>query len=201
MLLSASTAATLVTVAGLVTAVAQIPPAPSSQQSGPSHAVSQAYNRALGVSCEHCHVADRLSDDSKPAFRTAQGMSRMVTALNGGALKDIGEVACWTCHRGEPRPSRVQRAAVDAELERWPAELASAPESQKITMAVYNASLGVQCDHCHTSDWRQVEKAPMKLVPTMNSMFPEFPKYMPSTARTQCYMCHKGSTKPELRPR
>ena len=38
----------------------------------------------------------------------------------------------------------------------------------------------------------------MKLVKTMNAMFEEFPKYMPATARTQCYMCHKGSTKPEL---
>jgi hypothetical protein len=41
----------------------------------------------------------------------------------------------------------------------------------------------------------------MKLIPKMLSMFDEFPKYMPKGARTQCYMCHKGSTKPELRPK
>ena len=33
-------------------------------------------------------------------------------------------------------------------------------------------------------------------VSVMSSLFEEFPKYMPHTARTQCYMCHKGSTKP-----
>lgn len=161
--------------------------------------MSQAYNRALGVSCEHCHTTDRWADDGKPQFRTAQGMARMVVALNEGALKGVGEVACWTCHRGDVRPSRVSRDVMDAELAKWPATLASAPESVKLAMSVYNVTLGVSCDHCHTADWRQYEKAPMKLVSKMASMFTEFPKYMPATARTQCYMCHKGSTKPELR--
>ena len=125
----------------------------------------------------------------------------MVASLNGGALQGVGEVACWTCHRGEVRPSRVPRAEMDAELARWPAALASAPESTKLAMAVYNVTLGVTCEHCHTADWKEKEKRPMKLVATMTSMFEEFPKYMPATARTQCYMCHKGSTKPERRPR
>jgi hypothetical protein len=167
----------------------------------PPHATSQEYNRALGVTCEHCHVADRWADASKPKFEIAKNMMRMVTALNDGALKDIGEISCWTCHRGEQRPSRQPRAALDAELAKWPATLAEAPESQKISMAVYNVALGVDCDHCHTTDWKSTEKAPMKLVARMNSMFVEFPKYMPSTARTQCWMCHKGSTRPESRQR
>ena len=66
-----------------------------------------------------------------------------------------------------------------------------------VTLA-FNRALGVTCDHCHTADWKGYAKPPMKLVKTMNAMFEEFPKYMPATARTQCYMCHKGSTKPEL---
>ena len=166
----------------------------------PPHATNRDYNRALGVTCEHCHVPDRWADASKPQFETAKNMARMVAALNQGALKDIGEVSCWTCHAGQPRPSRQPRAALDAELAKWPAALAVAPESQKITMAVYNVALGVDCDHCHTTEWKSIEKAPMKLVARMNSMFEEFPKYMPSTARTQCWMCHKGSMRPQLRP-
>jgi hypothetical protein len=39
----------------------------------------------------------------------------------------------------------------------------------------------------------------MKLVRRMTAMFEEFPKFMPPTARTQCWMCHKGKTKPEAR--
>ena len=175
-------------------------PRSSTQETAPAHAVSNDYNRALGVSCEHCHTADRWKDDSKPPFRTAVGMARMVAALNTGALKGVGEVACWTCHRGDVRPSRVPRELMDAEIAKWPASLASSPESLKLTMSVYNVTLGVGCEHCHTADWKEYAKRPMTLVKTMASMFEEFPKYMPATARTQCYMCHKGSTKPELRP-
>ena len=141
--------------ARLVTALKQILPMTPSQQDAGSHARSQAYNRALGVSCEHCHTADRWADDGKPQFRTAKGMARMVVALNEGALKGVGEVACWTCHRGDVRPSRVPRDVMDAELAKWPAALASAPEAVKLAMSVYNVTLGVSCDHCHTADWKQ----------------------------------------------
>jgi hypothetical protein len=165
----------------------------------PAHATDQAYNRALGVTCEHCHVTDKWTDASKSTFGTAKNMTRMVAALNEGALKDLGEISCWTCHGGQQRPSRQPREALDAALAKWPAELASAPESQKITMAVYSVALGVECDHCHAADWKSTEKPAMKTVERMNGMFKEFPKYMPSTARTQCWMCHKGSTRPRLR--
>ena len=37
---------------------------------------------------------------------------QMVAALNRDALAGIGEVACWTCHAGEKRPSRLPRAAL-----------------------------------------------------------------------------------------
>lgn len=167
----------------------------------PPHATTQDYNRALGVTCEHCHVADRWADASKAQFATAKNMALMVATLNEGALKDIGEISCWTCHGGQQRPLRQPRPALDAELAKWPATLAAASEAQRITMAVYNVALGVDCDHCHTADWKSTDKAPMKLVARMNSMFKEFPKYMPSTARTQCWMCHKGSTRPEVRQR
>src|SRR5713101_7696885 len=105
------------------------------------------YTRALGVECTHCHVDGNWRDESKPQFATARNMARMVTALNGDQLRDIGEVSCWTCHGGQVKPARQPRLALDAELANWPAELASAPESQKLSMAVYNVALGVSCDH------------------------------------------------------
>jgi hypothetical protein len=157
------------------------------------------YNKALGVECTHCHVDGKWTDESKPQFATARNMARMVTALNGGPLRDVGEVACWTCHSGQVKPARQPRPALDVELAKWPAELASSPASLKLGMAVYNVALGVGCDHCHVADWKAAEKKPMRTVATMTAMFDEFPKYMPETARTQCYMCHKGSTKPKLR--
>lgn len=159
----------------------------------------ELYTKALGVECTHCHVAGEWSDDSKPPFATARNMARMVKTLNADSLRDIGEVNCWTCHGGQEKPARQPRPALDAELAKWPAGLASAPDSLKLGMAVYNVALGVSCDHCHVADWKAAEKKPMRTVEKMKAMFEEFPKYMPETARTQCYMCHKGSTKPKLR--
>ena len=64
-------------------------------------------------------------------------------------------------------------------------------------MAVYTATLGTECDHCHTADWKDGSKPQMQTVKTMGALFQEFPKYMPAGARTQCYMCHKGSPHPQ----
>ncbi len=156
----------------------------------------ERYNRSLGVACAHCHVDGQWSDDSKRPFAIARNMSRMVAAVNerlGGEPK----VSCFTCHGGSTRPARQPGDAFDAELARWPADLAGASQGLRITMSVYNVALGVGCDHCHTpGDWARRDKAPMRLVPTMNSFFEIFPSFMPEGARTQCYMCHKGSTKP-----
>jgi photosynthetic reaction center cytochrome c subunit len=158
------------------------------------------YNKALGVECTHCHVEGNWRDDSKAAFGTAGNMSRMVAALNRDQLREIGEISCWTCHGGQVKPARQPRAPFDAELAKWPADLASSPDSLKFAMAVYDVALGVSCDHCHVADWKQPEKKAMRTVSAMKAMFEEFPKYMPETARTQCYMCHKGSTKPRRVP-
>jgi|SoiMethySBSTD1v2_1073268.scaffolds.fasta_scaffold479297_2 photosynthetic reaction center cytochrome c subunit len=153
------------------------------------------YNRSLGVECTHCHVEGSWADESKPEFDIARNMSKMVPAVNEH-LGEADRVSCWTCHRGEVRPSRQPAPAMDTELEKWPGELANASASLKATMAVYNVALGVGCDHCHTADWKADEKPSMKKVALMNGLFTIFPKFIPPKARTQCFMCHKGSTKP-----
>ena len=39
-----------------------------------------------------------------------------------------------------------------------------------------------------------------QMVTRMNAMFVVFPRYMPESARTQCWMCLKGKTSPEREP-
>lgn len=164
-------------------------------QTPETRARMEMFNRALGVECTHCHVDGQWAADSKPPFDIARRMSSMVLAINE-RLDKSDRVGCWTCHRGQVQPSRQPRPWFEAELDKWPAALSSAPEGLKVTMTVYNVALGVSCDHCHTSDWKSDEKPAFRMARTMNGLFQLFPKYMPSTARTQCYMCHKGSTKP-----
>jgi hypothetical protein len=160
------------------------------------------FNHALGVACTFCHVADQWQLEDKPQLATAGGMFRMVTAIGDGLLKERGGLTCWTCHRGQSKPSRFPSAELDASLlARWPAELSSASDNVKLTMTVYARSLGVTCEFCHvTSDWKSLAKPPMATMPTMLKLFDEFPKYSPAAAnRSQCWMCHQGSTSPERR--
>lgn len=163
----------------------------------------QSFSRALGVDCSYCHVPDQWHLEEKPQFATARDMFRMVGALDQGLLKERGGLTCWTCHRGQSKPSRFPSAELETLLSQWPATLASAADGRKLTMTVYTRSLGVSCEYCHvTNDWRNMEKAPMRAMPTMLAIFDTIPKYSTVAARqSQCWMCHKGSTPPERQPK
>ena len=166
--------------------------APARGQSRPEHAESGRFNTALGVECAHCHTPDRWADASKVPFITARNMMAMVGEVNA-RLAPRAPISCVTCHGGQPRPSRQPRELLDPELAKWPAGF---PETRRLAMAIHNVALGVNCEHCHTADWALRDSSMEKTTALMYSLFEIFPKYMPASARTQCYMCHKGSTKP-----
>jgi hypothetical protein len=172
---------------------AQDPP----PQNGHGRAKLDEYNRALGVECSHCHVPDQWADDSKAAKATARKMIQMVPMLNV-KLRGVGEVSCWTCHRGQVKPSALPQEAMDAQIAQWPASVADAHQGTKMTMAVYSASTGLRCGQCHdVTNWKQKSTDKIRMVPRMLSLFAVMQPFMPPEARTQCYTCHKGSNKPE----
>lgn len=156
----------------------------------------QAWSKALGVECTHCHAGDNWTDTSKPAFDFARRMMRMVAGLNAGPMKDLGGVTCWTCHRGKPTPARLARAIWEKIRDDHAAEFDG--PNRAIAMSVYAASLGVDCSHCHDTDRKANTKAPKAMVARMLPIFDEIPKHFDDSRRpvTQCYMCHQGSTKP-----
>lgn len=157
----------------------------------------QAFNRALDVKCAHCHVPEQWHDESKPAFAIARNMMRMVQTLNENHLPKGKSVSCWTCHGGQIKPERMPREKFELILESWPKELAEVEEGTQLGMAVFSASLGVRCEYCHvTNNWKASARPAHQMVSVMNGMFEIFPKFMPPGARTQCWMCHKGSTTP-----
>lgn len=139
---------------------------------------------------------------TNPKLKVAERMIAMVAQLNGGPLADTGGVTCWSCHGGHVRPSRLAVARWQEERDRhFVGDLASAPDPVKLTMAVYNASLGVSCDYCHEpGNWKSDQKAPFKTAQRMSAMIDTLPPFLPAGARTQCFMCHKGSTTPATRP-
>jgi hypothetical protein len=177
--------------------LAQSPAAPV------SHAVDRSLNVALGVQCTHCHAPDDMRDrTTNPKFAIAARMMVMVTQLNRGPLADTAGITCWSCHEGQLRPSRVAAARWQDERDRnFVGDLASASDTVKLTMAVYNASLGVSCDFCHVpGDWKRDQKEPFKMVERMSTMIETLPAFLPPGARTQCFMCHKGRTVPATSP-
>jgi hypothetical protein len=189
----------------LIAAIASAAETPvlSGQQAADVQTRMSEFNRALGVECTFCHVPDQWRAEDKPQLATARGMLRMVEGIGGGLLKDRGGLTCWTCHRGQQKPSRFPSAELNAELAKWPSSLSDAKDSLKLTMTVYTRSLGVTCEFCHVpGDWTNKTKTPMQTVPTMLKIFDELPTYSPAAAnRSQCWMCHKGARSPERHPK
>lgn len=90
--------------------------------------IMRGWAGGLGVRCNHCHVGpDNLegmdfASDEKQTKRSARRMLEMSRAINGEHLakleqgaQPVQEVACYTCHRGQPKPPR-QLALVLGEI-------------------------------------------------------------------------------------
>ena len=91
-------------------------------------ALMRAFNSALGVNCDHCHVwvkpGDPTNDmpaDTKPTKLVAREMMRMTTDINSklaASIKkpadQITRVECATCHRGAAIPTLPPPAAAPA---------------------------------------------------------------------------------------
>ncbi|RPI56038.1 MAG: c-type cytochrome [Acidobacteria bacterium] len=81
-------------------------------------AMMRAFNAALGVNCDHCHVwtkpgapTNDMASDEKAAKLVAREMMRMTNDVNtrlAAAIKkpadQIAKVECATCHRGAAIP-------------------------------------------------------------------------------------------------
>ncbi len=75
------------------------------------------FSRALGVSCNHCHVdTDFASDDKRPkrAAREMSAMHRMINEQlakmqNLGTKAEDRAINCSTCHRGAVNPMATSR--------------------------------------------------------------------------------------------
>lgn len=95
------------------TSLSAQPPAPSNLQVLPKDipreqlmGTMRAFNQALGVKCDFCHVPREFAKDDKEEKQVARAMLKMVMNIkeHGDDYAPGGRVAkikCWTCHRGE----------------------------------------------------------------------------------------------------
>ena len=81
--------------------------------------VMHVFTRGLGVRCDFCHVpaGERKIDfvsDEKPEKNIARKMMKMTRKINKKYFdyakddqgKDLDAMTCYSCHHGEPHPSR-----------------------------------------------------------------------------------------------
>jgi tetratricopeptide (TPR) repeat protein len=74
----------------------------------------RSFTGALGVNCDFCH-AEQEGTDKKPEKEEARIMLKMVQGINKDYLpqlseytKDIMQVTCITCHRGNKQPLMLE---------------------------------------------------------------------------------------------
>lgn len=162
------------------------------------HGASPEYSTALGVGCAHCHEDADWRASAKPAFDFARRMAAMVRGLNAGPLAGRAPITCWSCHRGRTVPERLPTTAWEAIASSNALVFAGGHAEQEVTMSVYAASLGVECAYCHVpgawADRSRPAHATARAMVAMFDLFPTFFDPAVRTPRTQCFMCHHGST-------
>jgi hypothetical protein len=84
--------------------------------------IMRSYTRALGESCEYCHVGKgrdlstfNFASDDKAQKKTARAMIQMAHAINEQYISKIATnsktkitVGCATCHHGQARPEPIE---------------------------------------------------------------------------------------------
>ena len=82
-------------------------------------ATMMGFTQALGVKCDHCHVAmgqpGGFASDENPKKDIARHMITMVQEINAKFPDGKEHVACYTCHRGEVTPKLAPPAAAPAQ--------------------------------------------------------------------------------------
>jgi hypothetical protein len=67
--------------------------------------VMQAFQTALGVKCDFCHMKGDFSSDDNPHKQTAREMLLMAHEINAKFPDGKMHVTCYTCHRGATEPA------------------------------------------------------------------------------------------------
>jgi photosynthetic reaction center cytochrome c subunit len=76
----------------------------------------QFFEASLGVTCNHCHAADRVANT--PMKETARQMISMVKNINQTNFKGAKTVTCNSCHRGATEPA-ANPALATANYKPW----------------------------------------------------------------------------------
>jgi hypothetical protein len=74
----------------------------------------RAFQAALGVKCDFCHVQNDFASDEKHTKEIARFMITMAKDVNAKFTDGKMHVTCYTCHRGAKEPATAAAAAAEA---------------------------------------------------------------------------------------
>lgn len=66
--------------------------------------VMEAYSRALGTGCDHCHVEGDWGSDQLLTKLIAGRMFEIEVGMEREFFSSRDALSCWTCHRGQVTP-------------------------------------------------------------------------------------------------
>lgn len=70
----------------------------------------RAFQAALGVKCQYCHVEGDFASDDNPKKEIARKMIVMAHEINSKFPDGKMHVTCYTCHRGATEPATAPGA-------------------------------------------------------------------------------------------
>jgi len=186
----------------------------------------RAFNDALGVQCDYCHVAGDLSSDANPRKETARKMIAMVRQIepyfattNGVFPRGYHEVDCSTCHRGnakvETQAPQLFQNRGDAEGHIPPKDKATNLKVLPMTTEVHGKgtimedfrdALMVDCAYCHSGGGenfakddnprKELARQMILMTKQINANFPGTGVYPAGPQAVSCYTCHRGEVHP-----
>jgi hypothetical protein len=174
---------------------------------------------SVGVDCEYCHVAHKWDADDKKPKQTTREMFQLLGFVKSTYFGRQPKVSCWTCHRGESTPAKLQldNAAIervaklidisDADKNR-PAEqvfkniqvFKGVPAGRIANaMAGISTSLGSRCNYCHVdddyaSDAKDAKKTAREMIKMRGGIADRFSL----STSFGCFTCHHGHQTPEI---
>ena len=74
----------------------------------------RAFQAALGVKCQYCHVEGDFASDDNPKKEIARKMIVMAHEINSKFPDGKMHVTCYTCHRGATEPATAPGAPAPA---------------------------------------------------------------------------------------
>jgi photosynthetic reaction center cytochrome c subunit len=189
-------------------------------------ALMKTLNRLIGVECTHCHISGAWEKEEPEAKQMTRRMFQMVGTLSAKYFDDKAVITCWTCHRGNPKPSNgaaETQAAIGklpSEKQRSIAEERLGPDKDTPSqqafqnvrvfedlpakqllrqMGSFNVALGVDCSHCHIADqYDDDDKAEKQTTREMVRMVSTInQQFFKGEAKVGCWTCHRGAIKPE----